>query len=119
MRDDALSNNAWLGPVTLEAGETKIITYNLVMNHDVTVQPEIRYEVDGEEYNESFGSKDLYIVRENFDLTIEASTLTPAAGEPVTFTVRMQHNGNIVLRKLKLYNHNNELVKLSGDAVAS
>lgn len=114
VRDEALSNNAWLGPVSLEAGETKMITYNLALNHDVTVKPEIRYEVDGEEYDESFESKELYIVDEDFDLTIEANTLTPAAGEPVTFTVRMQHNGNIVLRKIKLYNHNNELVKLSG-----
>ena len=114
VRDDALGNNAWLGPVTLEAGETKIITYNLSLNHDTSVKPQVRYEVDGQEYNESFGEKTLRVVDDDVSLSLEASTLKPAAGEPVTFTVRMRNNGNIYLRNLKLYNHNNELVRLSG-----
>ncbi len=114
VRDDALSHNAWLGPVTLEAGETKIITYNLSLNHDTTVQPQVRYEVDGTEYNESFGEKTLRVVDDDVSVSLEASTLNPVAGEPVTFTVRMRNNGNVYLRNLKLYNHNNELVKLPG-----
>jgi len=120
VRDSKLANNNWLNsPLTLAPGETRVVTYNLPLNHEITVSPVVKYSAGGTDYSYSFGSKRLYIIDDDIKMSLEASTTNPAAGEEVTFKVTMTNNGNVPLRKLKLYNHNNELVPLKGTQLYS
>lgn len=120
VRDSNLNGGSWLsGGITVAAGETRIISFKHTMSKNITVKPELRYTVGGKTYDESFTSKDLKIVDDDVEVTVEASTTTPAPGEEVKFTVRMKNNGNVYLKNLKLYNHNNELVRLSGSILRS
>jgi len=118
VRDSELNGGSWLaGGITVAPGEVRVITYNHTMNKSITVQPQLRYTASGEEYTESFASMDLELVVDDVDITVEASTTNPAAGEEVTFNVRIKNNGSVYLRNLVLYNHNNESVKLKGNAL--
>jgi len=120
VKDASVADNAWLNSaITLAPGETRIVTYNLALNHDVTLSPVAQYSAGGSTHTISFGSQELYIIDDRVTMTLEADTTTPAAGEEVTFTVRIRNDGNVPLRNLKLYNHNNELVPLKGTQLYS
>ncbi len=120
VRDASVANNAWLNSaITLAPGETRVVTYNLPLNHDVTLSPVAQYSAGGSTRTINFGSQELYIIDDDVSVVLEASTTTPAAGEEVMFTVRIRNNGNVPLRNLKLYNHNNVLVPLKGNQLYS
>ena len=120
VRDSNIASGAWLNSaISLAPGETRIVTYNLAMNHDVTLSPVAQYTAGGTTHTINFSTQKLYIIDDDVSIELEASTTTPAAGEEVTFTVRLRNNGNVPLRNLKLYNHNNELVPLKGTQLYS
>ncbi len=120
VRDSSIAGGAWLNSaITLAPGETRVVTYNLPLNHDLTLSPGAQYSAGGTTHTISFPSQKLYIINDDVSVVLEASTTTPAAGEEVEFTVRLRNNGNVPLRNLKLYNHNNELVPLKGTQLYS
>jgi hypothetical protein len=118
IRDDNLNGGSWLaGGITIEPGETRVITYNHTMSKNITVQPLLRYNAGGTTYNENFSSTNLELVVDDVEVTVTADKTNAVAGEEVSFTVRIKNNGSVYLRKLTLYNHNNEVVKLKGDVL--
>lgn len=118
VRDSELNGGSWLaGGITVESGETRVITYNHTMSKNITIQPQLRYTAGGETYNESFSSMDLELVIDDVEVTVTADKTNPVAGEEVSFTVRIKNNGSVYLRNLILYNHNNEVVPLKGDVL--
>ncbi|MEX1307537.1 MAG: hypothetical protein AB1Z19_03335 [Eubacteriales bacterium] len=120
VRDSSIAGGAWLNsPISLAPGETRIVTYNLALNHDLDLSPGAQYSAGGSTHTISFPSKRLYVIDDDVSVVLESSTTTPAAGEEVTFIVRLRNNGNVPLRNLKLYNHNNELVPLKGTQLYS
>ncbi len=115
VRDASVADGAWLNSaITLAPGETRIVTYNLPLNHDVTLSPTVQYSAGGSTRTYNFQSQELYIIDDSVTMTLESSTTTPAAGEEVTFTLHIRNDGNVPYRNLKLYNHNNELIPTRG-----
>jgi hypothetical protein len=115
VRDEALNGGAWLGGITVEPGERRMITckHTIVRNESLT--PTLRYDAGGQTYDESFGEKKLKVTKGEVIVKISADKTEVAAGEEVVITINILNDSNIYLRNLKLYDHNNVEVKLKGD----
>jgi len=114
VKDDALNGGAWMGGITIEPGETRMITSKHTINKKETIKPQLSYSDGSKTYESSFGSNELYVSKGDVTVELEADKITAVAGEEVTLKVKLRNESNVYLSKLKLFDHNNVEVPLKG-----
>jgi len=97
------NGNALNEPLTLAPGESKTVKHSHTMTGDVTVNASVSYSVGGAAQS-PYGINPITLTKESRDVKPELSVSNdkPAAGEEVTFTLKLVNGGNVPYKNIKV-----------------
>lgn len=98
---------------SVEAGDSKVITYTATINETTPIEPVLTYTADGKTYTKNMETLTIEVNEVAMTVLASVSNAYPAADEEITFTISMNNSGNVDLQNLVLTASNGETVPLS------
>lgn len=98
---------------SVEAGDSKVITYTATINETTPIEPILTYTADGKTYTKNMETLTIQVNEVAMTVLASVSNAYPAADEEITFTISMNNSGNVDLQNLLLTASNGENVPLT------
>ncbi len=98
---------------SVEAGDSKVITYTATINETTLIEPILTYTADGQSYTKNMETLTINVDEVAMTVLASVSNAYPEADEEINFTISMSNNGNVDMQNLVLSSSNGEIIPLS------